>query len=279
MRLIWPWQDGSRGFSWLKASALALMFMPALWMLYQYGTGQFGYVPLAAMTYWSGVWATAILLLALAVTPASRIFRWNQLIIARRMIGVTALIYTIAHMIIYFGLRLWNFPSIANEMVTRLTLIVASVSTVGLVVLGATSLDAAVLRMGVRSWQRLHNVVYVTSGLAVLHYLLSPGVFPDQYLMSGVFFWLLIWRLLDRRGLGADPTALATLAVVSSLFTALFEAGWIWAYHGFEPLGTLGDNFSLDLGLPPPWQVLGLGLLIALAARYRTRPALRKSAG
>src|SRR5882672_11729513 len=123
------------------------MFVPAIWLLYQLGTEQFGPVPLGGLTYWSGVWATAILLLALAITPALTIFRWRRLIIVRRMIGVTALAYTIAHIIIYFALRLWDFAFIAHEMVTRLSLIVASVSTIGLIALGATSLDAAIARI------------------------------------------------------------------------------------------------------------------------------------
>jgi len=97
MRLIWPWQDRKRGFSWLKASTFALMFVPAIWLLYQFGTGQFGPVPLGGLTYWSGLWAMTLLLLALAITPALTILRPCRLIIVRRIIGVTALAYTIAH--------------------------------------------------------------------------------------------------------------------------------------------------------------------------------------
>ena len=124
------------------------MFVPAIWLLYQVGTRQFGPVPLGGMTYWSGLWAMALLLLALATTPALTILRPSRLIIVRRMIGVTALAYTIAHIIIYFALRFWNFAFIATEMVTRFSLIVATVSTIGLIGLGATSLAAAVQRMG-----------------------------------------------------------------------------------------------------------------------------------
>jgi sulfoxide reductase heme-binding subunit YedZ len=273
LQLIWPWQDRKHRFSWLKASTFALMFVPAIWMLYQLGTGEFGPIPRGPMTYWSGVWATAILLLALAMTPASTIFRWHQLIIVRRMIGVTALVHTIAHIIIYFTLRLWDFAFIAKEMVTRLTLIVATVSTMGLIALGATSVDAAVQRMGAKSWQRLHNTVYVFTALALLHYLLSPGIFSEQYLMNGMFFWLMAWRVLNRRGQGADVRALAMLAVASCFFTALLEAGWIWAYHGYEPIRTLVDNFTLVLGISPAWKILALGLLIAVVAF--TQRALR----
>src|SRR5258708_21149102 len=98
------------------------MVGPAIWIGWQVEGGEFGPVPLGGMTYWSGLWATALLLLALAVTPAMTLFRWSRLIIVRRMIGVTALVYTIAHIIIYFALRFWNFASIAHELATRLPL-------------------------------------------------------------------------------------------------------------------------------------------------------------
>jgi sulfoxide reductase heme-binding subunit YedZ len=244
------------------------MFAPAIWIIDQVRTGEFGPVPLGGMTYWSGLWATALLLLALAITPAITILRFGRLIIVRRMIGVTALLYTIAHIIIYFGLRLWDFSRIGREMVTRPSLILATAATLGLIALGATSLDVVVERMGV-SWQRLHNAVYVVTALALIHYLLSPGIFPDQYLACGMFFWLMSWRLLARRRLGSDAFALTALAVVATLFTALLEAGWVLAYHGYEPLGTLKANFSLELGVPAAWKVLLIGLALALVAAMR----------
>jgi len=274
LNLIWPWQDRNGRFSWLKAAIFAAMFLPAIWMVYQVETRQFGPFPLAGMTYWSGVWATYILLAALAVTPAMTIFRWRRLMVVRRMIGVTALVYTIAHMIIYFALRLWDFGYIANEMVTRLTLIIATISTLGLIPLGVTSVDAAVRRMGAEGWARLHNTVYVLTFLALVHYLLSPGVYSSQYLMSGMFLWLMVWRWLNRRGQGTDARALVALAMASSLFTALFEAFWEWVYQDFEPGWVLGNNFSLEFGVSPAWDILALGLLIALGALLRHTPRL-----
>lgn len=269
LQLNWPWHDRNRGLSWLKAGAFALMFVPALWMLYQLGTGQFGPVPLGGMTYWSGLWATVLLLLALAVTPAVTILRWGRLIVVRRMIGVTALAYTVAHIVIYFALRFWDFVHIAHEMASRLSLILATIATLGLIALGATSLDAAVARMGARGWQRLHNAIYAISALVLVHYLLSPGIFPDQYLTCGAFFWLMAWRLVNRRGRGTDVVTLVALAVGSCVFTMFLEAAWIWAYHDYEPLQTLSNNLSLELGLAPAWKILGLGLAFAFAAAFR----------
>jgi methionine sulfoxide reductase heme-binding subunit len=268
-QLIWPWQDRKNRFSWLKASVFTLMFAPGIWLAYQVAAGEFGPVPLGGMTFWSGVWATALLLLALAITPALTIAQWAQLIIVRRMIGVAALAYTIAHIIIYFALRFWDFASIAHEMVTRLSLILAMVATIGLIALGVTSVDAAVRRMGAKGWQQLHNAIYAIAALALIHFLLSPDAYPEQYLMCGMFFWLMGWRVLNRRGRGCDVRALAVLAVSSSLFAAILEAGWLWAYHDYDPLDTLDNNFSLVLGVSPAWKLLILGLLIALGAASR----------
>jgi methionine sulfoxide reductase heme-binding subunit len=277
VHVIWPWQDRDRSFSWLKAGALALMFAPAIWLVRQVAIGEFGPVPLGGMTYWSGLWATALLLLALAVTPAQKIFGWRQLIIVRRMIGVTALAYAVAHIFIYFALRFWNFANIAHEMATRVSLIIASVATIGLIALGATSLDAAIARMGAKGWKRLHSTIYVIAALALIHYLLSPDTYPEQFLLSGMFFWLVAWRALERRGLGTNPRVLAALAVVSALLTALFEPLWVWALHGYEPLDTLRNDLTLDLGVPPAWEILAFGLLIAAVALAQRafRPALK----
>ena len=269
MQLIWPWQDRSLRFSWLKAGTFALMCAPAIWIISELDAGEFGPVPLGGMTYWSGVWATALLLLALAVTPAAAILRSGRLILVRRMIGVTALVYTLAHVAIYFALRFWDFTSIALEMATRLSLIVATLSMIGLIALGVTSFDAAVQRMGAQDWNRLHNLVYASAALALFHYLLSPGTFPDQFLMSGMFFWLMTWRVLQRRRRGTDAVTLTMLALASGAFTALFEVAWNSIYHGDKPLWVLGNNLSLVLGIPPAWKVLALGLLIALAAAIR----------
>ena len=274
MRWIWPWQDRNRRFSWLKASTFALMVLPAVRFAYHVGSGEYGMLPIAlgGMTYWSGVWATAILLMALAVTPALTILRWPALVDVRRMIGVTALVYTVGHIVIYFALRSWNFALIANETVTRATLIVATLSTIGLLALGATSLDAAIRRMGAKSWQRLHNTNYIISGLAILHVVLARGTYGEQYMLTGIFVWLMVWRVLDRYGQGTEAKALAMLAAGSCVFTALLEAGWLWGRRGYDPVGTLANNFTLatlDVGVPPAWQVLAFGLLFALGAAGR----------
>ena len=256
MRLICPWEDRNRRFSWLKASGFALVLAPGVRMLWQFAAGDYGILPIAygGLVYWTGVWATVVLLLALAVTPALKILRWPALIDVRRMIGVAALAYTIFHIIIYFGLRSWRFGFIANESVTRLTLVIAWLSTFGLIVLGATSLDDAIKYMGAKNWQRLHNWNYLISGLAILHIMLARGTYPEQYLLTGLFVWLMTWRVLDRYGRGTDVVALTLLAVGLCLFTAFLEAGHFWLIRRYEanliaPLLLMTPIFTIGFGV------------------------------
>jgi DMSO/TMAO reductase YedYZ heme-binding membrane subunit len=82
---------------------LVLLLAPAIRFSYQVSAGEFGTFPLSGMVYWSGVWATVILLFALVVTPVAKIFRWHAIIDVRRMAGVTALVYTMGHAFVFFS--------------------------------------------------------------------------------------------------------------------------------------------------------------------------------
>jgi sulfoxide reductase heme-binding subunit YedZ len=91
----------------------------------------------------------------------------------------------------------------------------------------------------------------------------SPDIYPEQFLMSGIFFWLIGWRMLNRRRLGTNAGVLALLAIAASVFMAVLQVGWIWAYQHYEPSEILDIYFTFN---PPMWRILGLGLLIALGA-------------
>jgi len=250
---------------------LALVLVPAARTARLVGAGDYGTVAaivLNGLTYWSGVWAAVVLLAALMVTPAAVILRWPALTDVRRMIGVAALAYAIVHLVMYFAFRSFDFAFIAGDML-RLLMVVAALSTLGLVILGATSVDAAVGYLGRQNWQRLHTANYAISGLAIAHVVLARGTYAEQYMLAGIFFWLMAWRVLARHRRGVDVRTLFMLAAAACVFTASLEAGFLWGRRGFDVMKTLGYNFSLamlDFYYPPAWQVLAFGLFVTLAA-------------
>jgi sulfoxide reductase heme-binding subunit YedZ len=261
------------------------MIAPALWMGYEVAVGNWVFpTPYVPLVYHSGVWATYLLLASLTVTPARKVLRWGKLIIIRRIVGVSALFYTLAHIIIWFGLRFWDWMSLTSEFMERTTLLVAGAATAGLIALGLTSFDSAIKWMGARRWNMLHRSVYVVAGLAVLHFMLSPGSLQGlPFALAGIYLWLMLWRLLNARGLGADPRMLLALAVVVAPITMLLEVSWAVTVHHDRALFGFREALALNfdpqwweaIGPNPVWVVLGWGLVAVTGAVLTARRSRR----
>nr|WP_157813741.1 ferric reductase-like transmembrane domain-containing protein [Sinorhizobium meliloti] len=216
-----------------------------------------------------------MLLVTLFITPARRIFRWKRVNVVRRMIGVGALGYTVAHLICYFWMRFFDPAFIITETTTRVSLIVATVSFVGLLALGVASLDATIKWFGAKDWGRLHGSVYVLTGLAVFHFVLSPGAYGGlPFLMLGVYFWLMAWRFFDRRRQGESIGVLAGLTVAATLLTVVSEILWPAIIFEMDPWVSLLWNFNFEVGVSPGWMVLGLATAVTIGAAIRQRMLL-----
>ena len=72
--------------------------------------------------------------------------------------------------------------------------------------------------------------------------------------------------------------ALAVLAVGITLSAAALEAWCAWLKRGYELSWTLANNFNLDLGVAPAWQLIVPGLGIALAAAIHQQVARMREA-
>ena len=266
-----PWRDRRGAVSPLKITALAVAAAPAVVMLNDWRTGAFGPLPVVSLVYWSGVWAAALLIATLAVTPARHVLRFGGLIEARRILGLAGLFYSLVHLVAFFALLRWNWAAIFNQATGRISLVVASVSLAGLLVLGATSTDAAVARLGGARWHRLHRLNLWVTGLAIGHFLLSPGIFSLQYTLAGLLFWLVGWRVLRSSGTSPGLLQLAALALASTVFVVLCEIGWLWAWQRVPPAETLETLVAFEDEIPPPWIVMAAGLAAMAVAVVRAR--------
>ncbi|MBF9033187.1 hypothetical protein HKCCE2091_02965 [Rhodobacterales bacterium HKCCE2091] len=274
-----PWTDARGAVSPLRAAVFAALLWPAAWMAWWWRSGVW-LVPQGDLTYWSGVWAMVVLLASLAVTPLAVILGRPRLAQVRRMVGVAALVYTLAHLGFFAWLRFWDIGAVLAETFTRLSLVLAFLSLVGLAALGATSFDGAMRRMGRAGWKRLHRGTYVLTALAVAHFILSPGSYGGlPFLALGAYLWLMGWRWLDRRGRGTDPAALLALTAGSALSAMLSEAAIPAILLDTDPVATLRWNFSLSLGLAPVWKILLVGGALSAVAGLRQLPPGRAAKG
>ena len=247
----------------MKAAAYGLAVLPGLSMIYDLVTGQMGMIPLQSLVYWTGVWATALLILTFALSPIAQILRWPRLIDGRRILGVAGLIYSLIHLICYVMLRKWEWAAIAGDVLRRPSLIIASLSLLGLLALGLTSHDLMVKKLGAAHWHRLHRLNGLLTLLALVHFLLSPGSFSAQFLFAGCLFWTYGWRVVKSWNGQARLIPMLILASLAGLFTGAFEILWQNLHKSIPAQEVWSDLFDFTEGPSSIWIVWALGLVIA----------------
>ena len=276
---FFPWLDRSGRLSGLKLVTFVGLFVPAAWIALSLELGWFAPKPVTEAIHQTGYWAVRFLLLSLAVSPLRRIGQWNKLIAIRRMVGVAALAYVLAHFTLYIVDQNFDLVHVASEIALRFYLTIGFVALVGLAVLGATSTDAMIRRIGGLNWNRLHTIVYVIAILGLLHFMIQSKLDVSQpVLMLGLFLIEMGQRGLQKFKRGDSVWGLVGLTVATPVVTALCEAAWYAVRNGIDPSQVLGANFAFDDGLRPAWYVLFAGLVIVglrLARRFWARTPQR----
>ncbi len=267
-----PWRDRRGRFSPLKAATLAALALPGALLLAAFARGALGAEPVERLQDEAGIWALRLLFLSLAVTPLRLLWRWNDLVKLRRMIGLAALVYALAHFAAYVALEDGVAAKIALEIVQRAYLLVGFAALAMLTVLGATSTDAAVRRLGAARWQALHRLAYPAAVLATVHMFWQTRLDPTQALvMSGLVAWLMALRLWRWRVGVVGPAAAVSLALAAAGFTALGEALLFHLRFGVDLAAVLATNLGTHAGVRPAWWVGALTSTVAIGALIRRR--------
>jgi sulfoxide reductase heme-binding subunit YedZ len=138
--------------------------------------GDLGVDPVTTLLHQSGRNTLLLLIITLGVTPARRLTGWNRLQSVRRMLGLWAFAYALAHVSMYlvfnqlcYSLATCDFGTIWDDVTTRSFIIAGMLSFTILVLLALTSTRGWIRRLG-RNWQRLHWLIYLASGSALVHF-------------------------------------------------------------------------------------------------------------
>jgi sulfoxide reductase heme-binding subunit YedZ len=143
---------------------LALM----LWDVYHKRVGA---NPLEFATRTTGMLTLLFLMLTLAVTPARQITRLNWLIKFRRMLGLFAFFYGFLHLLTYVWFdRYFNLKSIPGDVATRPFIAVGILAFFLMVPLAITSTDKMIKRLGGKTWNKLHKLIYAGGVAGVIHF-------------------------------------------------------------------------------------------------------------
>jgi sulfoxide reductase heme-binding subunit YedZ len=279
-----PWRDRQGSFSPFKVTVLLALCLPALWLAWLAAGRELGPRPFTEAIHQTGLWAIRILLLSLLVTPLRQMLRQPRVMVVRRMVGVAAMSYALAHLFLYIGDMGLDLGKVVSEIVLRFYLTIGFVALAGLVALGVTSTDGWVKRMGGRRWQALHRIVYGLAILGLVHFVLQTKLdVTEAMLTAGLFLWLMGYRLLAPKGSAPSLWRLALLVPVAALGTALLEAAWYGFGTGIPFWPVLEANLDVEFGLRPAlWVGIVTAGMVLLGAfgrwRQSRRPARRARA-
>jgi len=117
----------------------------------------------------TGETALVLLLFSLACTPLNILFGFSRAVKHRRTLGLYAFFYASLHLFIFsvldYGL---DWEIIWDTVLENRYIFVGLAAFLCLLALAVTSFRWWMKRMG-KNWTRLHRVVYLAGGLAILH--------------------------------------------------------------------------------------------------------------
>lgn len=185
----------------LKTSLLfSLCCLPLAALVWGVAANQLGANPTDTLIRELGQWALRFLLITLTATPARRWLGWGFLLSYRRMLGLFGFFYGLLHLIgfIWFE-HFFNWQELLEDILKRPFITLGMLALLLLVPLAVTSTRGAVRRLGFKTWQRLHRLLYLAVSAALVHFfLLVKADLLEPLIYLAVWVLLLVLRLPDR---------------------------------------------------------------------------------
>ena len=154
----------------LKGLVWLLCLAPGVWLVWRGFTDRLGANAIEEVLHRLGDTSLVILLVTLSITPIRRLTGWNDLAPLRRPLGLFAFFYLTIHFLWYAvvdeGLA---FEFIVEDVIERPYILAGFTAWLILIPLAITSTKGWIRRLK-KNWKKLHRLVYVATGLGVLHF-------------------------------------------------------------------------------------------------------------
>lgn len=180
---------------YIKAYMHVLALMPLVYLGLVIYYDELGGDPVQAVIHFLGKGALNLLLITLMVSPIVKQFKLGLLMSTRRLLGLYCFLYTCLHLLAFAWLDLnLDIELLLQELIKRSYILLGLVSFVILLLMAVTSPNIIRRKMR-KSWQTLHNFIYLVAVLTPLHYYLSV----KSGWVEPVIYFLIAGYLLSRR--------------------------------------------------------------------------------
>lgn len=184
-----------RAARWIRPAAWIGGLIPLILLVAGVFTGGLGADPIEYVTLRTGFATLLMLMLTLAVTPVRKLTGWNWLAPARRTLGLCAFLYVSLHLATYLVDQGFAWQYIVEDVAERPYVTAGFTAFLLLVPLALTSTRGSIRRLGKR-WQKLHRLVYLATGLGVLHFIwLVKSDLREPLIVAAVFALLMAFRI------------------------------------------------------------------------------------
>lgn len=189
--------------TWQRVFVHIVGLLPLGELIFKFFSDQLTVNPIQFIEQFLGRAALNLLVVALAVTPLGILTGWTFFAKHRRALGLYSFLFFALHFLTFavldYGL---DFVQIYYLTIEKPFILVGLAAGVFLLLLAATSFSYWMKRLG-KNWKRLHRLVYLIGGLAVLHYALAvkgslatlSGDIARPLIMAGLISLLLIVRI------------------------------------------------------------------------------------
>jgi sulfoxide reductase heme-binding subunit YedZ len=185
--------------------------LPALLILLDGWRGKLGANPVEFITRSTGMLTLVFLMLTLMVTPLRKACGWNWLLKQRRLLGLYAFFYGVAHLLTYLAYdRDWQLQTVIGDVSKRPFIAIGMFSFALMVPLAVTSTNAMIKKLGGQRWAQLHRLTYYIAIGGVLHYWIIVKSDVTYPLLFGIVLALLLgYRVVTsiKKARGAAPRA------------------------------------------------------------------------
>jgi sulfoxide reductase heme-binding subunit YedZ len=157
---------------WLKPGIFWGGLFPAFSLALRLRLDALGANPIAQIENELGLTALVLVIASMACTPAKLLWGWTWQMRVRRELGLFGFFYAVTHfgMYVIVDQRL-DVGTILGDIAQRPFITVGFAALVILVPIAVTSTNDWIKRLGYKRWLRLHQLVYLAGGLAVLHFI------------------------------------------------------------------------------------------------------------
>ncbi|HTM45871.1 MAG TPA: protein-methionine-sulfoxide reductase heme-binding subunit MsrQ [Polyangiaceae bacterium] len=187
------------GLDWLQPAVLTGSLVPFALIAWRAASGALGANPVATALNQLGLLALIFLVSSLMCTPLKLILGWTWPMRLRKTLGLLGFFTALTHFAVYLLIDQGGAVSrVLADVVKRPFIAVGFIALLLLVPVALTSRKDSPKKLGFKVWKRVHQLVYVTAFLAIVHFVLRVKADRSEpYAYGEILGLLFAVRLID----------------------------------------------------------------------------------